>query len=45
MVKGRGKLKLRKMNSIVADIGLADRESLATVTCPIGNVPDRFSFP
>jgi transposase len=33
------------MNSIVAGIDLGDRESLATVLSPIGDVTDRFSFP
>jgi transposase len=33
------------MNSIVAGIDLGDRESLATVLSPIGDVMDRFTFP
>jgi hypothetical protein len=33
------------MNSIVAGIDLGDRESLATVLSPVGDVTDRFSFP
>ncbi len=41
----RGKRKGCKMNSIVAGIDLGDRESLATVLSPIGDVTDRFSFP
>jgi len=41
----RGKVKGCKMNSIVAGIDLVDRESLATVLSPIGDVADRFSFP
>ena len=40
-----GKRKGCKMNSIVAGIDLGDRESLATVLSPIGDVADRFSFP
>jgi hypothetical protein len=32
------------MNSLVAGIDLGDRESLATVLSPIGDVADRFSF-
>jgi len=43
--KKRGKVKGCKMNSIVAGIDLGDRESLATVLSPIGDVADRFSFP
>ncbi len=41
----RGKRKGCEMNSIVAGIDLGDRESLATVLSPIGDVTDRFSFP
>jgi len=41
----RGKVKVGKMNSIVAGIDLGDRESLATVLSPIGDVADRFTFP
>jgi hypothetical protein len=33
------------MNSIVAGIDLGDKESLATVLSPVGDVTDRFSFP
>ncbi len=40
----RGKKKGCKMNSIVAGIDLGDRESLATVLSPVGDVADRFSF-
>jgi transposase len=43
--KKRAKTKGRKMNSIVAGIDLGDRESLATVLSPIGDVADRFTFP
>src|SRR5208283_1072911 len=43
--KNSGKRKGCKMNSIVAGIDLGDRESLATVLSPIGDVADRFSFP
>ena len=39
MVKGG------RMNSIVAGIDLGDRESLATVLSPIGDITDRFTFP
>jgi transposase len=38
-------VKVGKMNSIVAGIDLGDRESLATILSPIGDVADRFSFP
>jgi hypothetical protein len=31
------------MNSIVAGIDLRDRESLATVLSPVGDVADRFT--
>jgi hypothetical protein len=41
----RAKVKVWKMNSLVAGIDLGDRESLATVLSPIGDVADRFSFP
>jgi len=41
----RGKVKGCKMNSLVAGIDLGDRESLATVLSPVGDVADRFSFP
>jgi transposase len=41
----RGKVKGCKMNSIVAGIDLGDKESLATILSPIGDVADRFSFP
>ena len=44
-MKRRGRVKVGKMNSIVAGIDLGDRESLATVLSPIGDVTDRFSFP
>jgi len=40
----RGKVKVGRMNSIVAGIDLGDRESLATVLSPIGDVADRFTF-
>ena len=43
--KKRAKAKDCKMNSIVAGIDLGDRESLATVLSPIGDVADRFTFP
>jgi transposase len=43
--KRRVKVKGCKMNSLVAGIDLGDRESLATVLSPIGDVMDRFSFP
>jgi len=41
----RGKAKVGRMNSIVTGIDLGDRESLATVLSPIGDVADRFTFP
>jgi len=41
----RGKAKVGRMNSIVTGIDLGDRESLATVLSPIGDVTDRFTFP
>ena len=49
-VRSSGELKRAgakdcKMNSIVAGIDLGDRESLATVLSPIGDVADRFVFP
>jgi transposase len=44
-MKRRVRVKVGKMNSIVAGIDLGDRESLTTVLSPIGNVTDRFSFP
>ena len=40
-----GKVKSGKMNSMIAGIDLGDRESLATVLSPIGDVADRFTFP
>ena len=40
-----GKKRSCKMNSIIAGIDLGDRESLATVLSPIGDVADRFTFP
>jgi transposase len=43
--KKRAKSKGCRMNSIVAGIDLGDRESLATVLSPIGDVADRFTFP
>jgi len=43
--KKRAKTKGRKMNSIVAGIDLGDKESLATVLSPVGDITDRFSFP
>ncbi|MGA3297045.1 MAG: transposase [Candidatus Bathyarchaeia archaeon] len=43
--KRRVKVKGCKMNSLVAGIDLGDRESLATILSPIGDVTDRFSFP
>jgi len=43
--KKRGKTEGLKMNCIVAGIDLGDRESLATVLSPIGDVADRFTFP
>jgi len=47
MVAGKKRTKTEhcKMNSIVAGIDLGDRESLATVLSPVGDVADRFSFP
>jgi len=36
--KKRGKVKVGKMNSLVAGIDLGDRESLTTVLSPTGNV-------
>ena len=39
-----GKRRGCKMNSIIAGIDLGDRESLATVLSPIGDMADRFSF-
>jgi transposase len=47
MVAGKksGKTEGCKMNSIVAGIDLGDRESLATVLSPVGDVADRFTFP
>jgi hypothetical protein len=41
----RAKVKVGRMNSIVAGIDLGDRESLATVLSPTGDVADRFTFP
>lgn len=41
--KKSGKVKDCKMNSMVAGIDLGDRESLATVLSPIGDVADSFS--
>jgi hypothetical protein len=41
----RGKVKVGGMNCMVAGIDLGDRESLATVLSPVGDVTDRFSFP
>jgi hypothetical protein len=43
--KKSGKMKGCGMNSIVAGIDLGDRESLATVLSPVGDVADRFTFP
>jgi transposase len=43
--KKSGKTEGCKMNSIVAGIDLGDRESLATVLSPFGDVADRFTFP
>ena len=43
--KKRGKGRVGRMNSIVTGIDLGDRESLATVLSPIGDVTDRFTFP
>jgi len=43
--KKSGKAKVGRMNSIVTGIDLGDRESLATVLSPIGDVADRFTFP
>jgi hypothetical protein len=40
----RSKVKVGKMTSIVTGIDLGDRESLATVISPIGDVADRLSF-
>ena len=40
-----GKRRGCKMNSIIAGIDLGDRESLATVLSPMGDVADRFTFP
>jgi transposase len=40
-----GKRRGCKMNSIIAGIDLGDRESLATVLSPMGDVTDRFTFP
>ncbi len=40
-----GKVKGCKLNSIVAGVDLGDRESLATVLSPMGDVADRFTFP
>jgi len=47
MVAGKKSRKTKGygMNSIVAGIDLGDRESLATVLSPIGDVADRFTFP
>ena len=39
------KTKVGGMNAMVAGIDLGDRESLATVLSPIGDVADRFTFP
>jgi transposase len=44
-MKRRVRVKVGKMNSIVAGIDLGDRESLTTVLSPIGDVTDRFTFP
>ena len=44
-VKRRVSAKVGRMNSMVAGIDLGDRESLATVLSPVGDVADRFSFP
>ena len=44
-MKRRMRVKVGKMNSIVAGIDLGDRESLTTVLSPIGDVTDRFTFP
>jgi hypothetical protein len=43
--RNRGNLKVGRMNSIVTGMDLGDRESLATVLSPIGDVTDRFTFP
>ncbi len=43
--KRRARVRVGKMNSIVAGIDLGDRESLTTVLSPIGDVADCFSFP
>ncbi len=40
-----GKVKGCKLNSIFAGVDLGDRESLATVLSPMGDVADRFTFP
>ena len=45
MAERRARVKVGKMNMMVAGIDLGDRESLATVLSPIGDVADRFSFP
>jgi len=39
-----GKVKGCRMNCLVAGIDLGDRESLATVLSPMGDVADRFTF-
>jgi transposase len=44
-LKRRVRVKVGKLNSTVAGIDLGDRESLATVLSPIGDVADSFSFP
>jgi len=44
-MKRRVRVKVGKMNSIVAGIDLGDRESLTTVLSPVGDVTDRFTFP
>ena len=44
MAARKAKAKVGRMNSIVAGIDLGDRESLATVLSPIGDVADRFTF-
>ena len=43
--KKGGKVRVGKMNSLVAGIDLGDKESLATVLSTIGDVTDRFTFP
>ena len=43
--KKRVKVKVGRMNSLVAGIDLGDTESLTTVLSSIGDVMDRFSFP